>query len=86
MNARSTADGIRRGRMLLLTAALCAATAAAHPQPVVAADSADSGCTDEAWASYNSCLMKTSFEMIRKLCDLEFFLAIYNCAREEAGA
>ena len=86
MNTRSTAQRIRRGSMLLLTAAFCAATAAGNPRTVAAAESADSECTDEAWASYNSCLMKSSFEVIRKLCDLEFFLAVYNCGMEEAGA
>lgn len=68
----------------VLATALGLAAAMAYPRAAEGAESLESECTDEAWADYNSCLMSSSLEVFRSICDLEFFLEIFDCGKEEA--
>jgi hypothetical protein len=36
-------------------------------------------CTDDAWASYNKCLMSSTFSWEQKLCDLAFQADVVYC-------
>jgi hypothetical protein len=37
-------------------------------------------CMDNAWAHYNSCLMSTESEFVKRMCDLRFVLDVAFCA------
>lgn len=79
MNTRSRTGSKSYRRFVMLAVVGAAAAAAAFPHP---AEAAKSPCMDLTWAGYNDCLVDSRWESLKKLCDLEFYIEAYACARE----
>jgi hypothetical protein len=69
-----------RGRQatILLAAGMMLFAFTSFPRPVSAAETAGP-CMDAAWASYAECLVQSDLELWKKLCDLDFFVAVAIC-------
>jgi hypothetical protein len=78
MNTRSR-TGSTSYRRFAMFAVVVAAAAAAFPR---SAEAAKSPCMDLTWAGYNECLVDSRWEAMKKLCDLEFYVEAFACARE----
>jgi hypothetical protein len=79
MNTRSRTGSKSYRRFVMFAAVGAAVAAAAFPRSV---EAAKSPCMDLTWAQYNDCLVESRWEALKKLCDLEFYVEAYACARE----
>lgn len=78
MNKRSMKVPVPR-RTLMFAALVMAVAVAATPR---SAEAAKATCMDGTWEAYNECLMEARWEVQKKICDVQFYVDVYDCARE----
>lgn len=48
-------------------------------QAQASAAAAQSPCTEAMWSDYNACLMSTTCELLKYLCDIQYVVDLEKC-------